>query len=207
MTTPRSFYLLSLLAFSLLSSPLLAQSPTPAAPIEAVLLHPLFNTFYTCTEHWAGQLSSPGDALGTDCHIQQLEDINGRLWLRSYLADGLSNADWYGWHADVLAPCSGSVEKININPTTNVPGIMGEGSASFIILKCDPNLLVMVAHAENFTVKEADTVRAGQIIARVGNNGYSRHPHIHIGAWRADNTPLQIRFDQTQMQKPAPTTP
>ena len=41
---------------------------------------------------------------------------------------------------------------------------------------------------------------SGQVVAKVGNNGYSRHPHIHIGAWKG-NEPLQIRFDLRAMGK------
>jgi len=39
----------------------------------------------------------------------------------------------------------------------------------------------------------------GQVIAQVGNNGRSHHPHIHVGAYK-DTEPLQIRFDQHYIQ-------
>ncbi|WP_147302681.1 M23 family metallopeptidase [Thalassotalea euphylliae] len=41
--------------------------------------------------------------------------------------------------------------------------------------------------------------QAGESIAKVGNNGYSCNPHIHVGAWK-DNLPLQIRFDQKTLE-------
>ena len=50
----------------------------------------------------------------------------------------------------------------------------------------------------DLSVKEGDTVKAGDIVAKVGNNGFSRNPHIHVGAWKG-NTPLQIRFDLKTM--------
>ncbi|RCW42433.1 M23 family metallopeptidase [Paenibacillus prosopidis] len=50
----------------------------------------------------------------------------------------------------------------------------------------------------DLSVKEGDNVKAGDIVAKVGNNGYSRHPHIHVGAWKG-NIPLQIRFDLKSM--------
>jgi hypothetical protein len=37
-------------------------------------------------------------------------------------------------------------------------------------------------------------IEGGEMVARIGNNGMARHPHVHIGAWRAE-TPLQVRFD------------
>jgi len=32
-------------------------------------------------------------------------------------------------------------------------------------------------------------------VGRVGNNGNSRAPHVHAGAWKAGDTPLQIQVD------------
>ena len=49
-------------------------------------------------------------------------------------------------------------------------------------------------------VKVGDTVKAGDIVAKVGNNGTSFMPHIHIGAWK-DKEPLQISFDLKKMGK------
>ena len=40
-------------------------------------------------------------------------------------------------------------------------------------------------------MKVGDRVHAGQAVALVGDNGYARMPHIHIGAWRG-KTPYQI---------------
>jgi murein DD-endopeptidase MepM/ murein hydrolase activator NlpD len=53
---------------------------------------------------------------------------------------------------------------------------------------------VLYGHVDGIEVKPGDAVVAGQRIAKVGNNGYSWYPHIHVGAWK-DDTPLQIRFD------------
>ena len=57
---------------------------------------------------------------------------------------------------------------------------------------------VVYAHVRDVVVSIGDPVKAGDVVAKVGNNGYSRHPHIHIGAWKGD-TPLQIRFDLNVM--------
>ena len=58
---------------------------------------------------------------------------------------------------------------------------------------------MLIAHVKDVRVAEGDSVVAGEIVASVGNNGYSRQPHVHIGAWRGE-TALQIRFDQTRMR-------
>lgn len=171
--------------------------PTPLGVLE---IHPIFIDLFTTTEHHDGQLSSLGDALGSDCVIQELVNEDERTWLRAYKGEGAQNEDWYGWRRPVLAPIDGEVIKLNINPTTNTPGAMTPGIASYLLIKRDDGVHVMLAHVREPSVKVGDKVIAGQQIARMGNNGYSRHPHIHLGAWR-DKTPLQLRFDLKALAK------
>lgn len=177
----------------------LVATALPAHAIEAVLLHPIFAERYASLEHASFERMGVGDALGTDCIIQRLVEVDGRLWARGFTGNGHANEDWFGWHQPVLAPIAGKVVRINVNPTTNQPGIMGKGAASFIVLRDDTGLAVLLAHVDDVRVTVGDTVQAGQVIALVGNNGQSRSPHIHVGAFRGD-TPLQIRFDQTKMR-------
>jgi len=170
-----------------------------ANEIESVLLHPLYNENFQCSEHAATELKALGDALGADCVIQKLITVDGREWPRTYINQGLQNADWLGWQKDVLAPISGKVLKTNLNGVVNIPCIMGKGIASYILLQGADGLMVILAHVDGIDVAEGDHVAAGQPIAKVGNNGFSRSPHIHIGAWKGQN-PLQIRFDQRYMK-------
>ncbi|AKU92540.1 M23 family metallopeptidase [Vulgatibacter incomptus] len=165
-----------------------------AESIEAVVVHPIFASRFETNEHWAGQVSEPGDALGSDCVVARLVEENGRLWLRKYRGDGARNEDWYGWRREVLSPISGEVVKIHENPKTNEPGVLGEGMATIVELQRADGVHVWVVHLQEIRVQVGDRVAAGQPIGLVGNNGQSRHPHIHVGAWR-DGRPLQIRFD------------
>lgn len=167
--------------------------------INSVLVHPVFNQYYSCIEHWDGQFDETGDALGTDCIVQKLETVKGRTWLRSYKKQGSKNEEWYSWQQDVLAPIDGTVEKINENAVVNEPGVMGKGAASFIIIRRPDGISVLVAHVSHVKVHVGDIVSAGQVIAKVGNNGQSRHPHVHVGAWK-NNEALQLRFDQTKIK-------
>lgn len=170
------------------------------APIEQVLIHPLFAADFGCSEHWEGQLPYPGDALGKDCFVYGGKIDGDDGFLRTFKTDGSTNEDWYGWGEKVLAPFDSMVAKINVNPVVNKPGRMGRGPATFVIFKHTDGTMVMVGHLTDITVKEGDKVIAGQPFAKVGNNGFSRAPHIHVGAWR-DKTPLQIRFDLRAMGK------
>jgi len=165
---------------------------------ESILIHPPYSANYVCGEHWAGQFKFLGDALGADCTIGKLVEEDGRKWVRRYSGDGRNNEDWYGWGADVLAPCSCTVVRIHINPEANLPGVLGRPPASSITFETSDNVMILFAHIANPLVRVGDVVTAGQIVAEVGNNGYSRQPHIHIAAWRGES-PLQLRFDQTSM--------
>lgn len=178
----------------------ISKAPSDTA-IGQAMIHPLFKVSYSCSEHWEGQLPYPGDALGSDCIVYGGLPADGRSgFVRAFRTDGLANEDWYGWGETVLAPFDSTVEKININPVVNKPGQLGKPPASFVVFKHADGTMVLLAHVADVLVKEGDTVKGGQPFARVGNNGYGRAPHIHVGAWRG-KTPLQIRFDLRAMGK------
>jgi len=161
---------------------------------DYALAQPIFEAYYACGEHREGELDYTGDALGSDCTIQKLEEIDGRSFARAYQGDGSANEDWYGWGQDVLSPCAGEVVKVTLNEITNVPGVLGEPPATFVVVKREDGVHFLLAHLAELTVEAGDRVTAGQKLGVVGNNGYGRNPHVHIGAWH-DETPLQIRFD------------
>lgn len=173
-----------------------ALAAQPAAALDDnILVHPLFEGTYSCTEHRDGELQGPGDALGADCWVFRVaEAVDGRRFARQFLDDGFENEDWYGWRASVLSPIGGTVLRRIDNPDTNQPGFPGRPPASLIVLRAEDGTHVLVAHLRETSVTEGDRVERGETIGRVGNNGYSYAPHIHIGAWRGQR-PLQIRFD------------
>lgn len=182
---------------SLLLALLVAACATPSVP-DHVVAHPIYRQYFLCGEHAAGELKGVGDALGTDCVVHQVESVNGRVWARSHIGEGERNEDWYGWEQEVLSPCSCKVARINLNPKTNQPGKLGSPPASAIELMRDDGVHFVLAHIDAPQIQVGDQVSAGQVIARVGNNGYSRHPHTHVGAWKGQ-TALQVRFDLTAL--------
>lgn len=176
----------------------LACSASHATEVHEALAHPIFGEPFTCGEHWLGNLQEMGDALGSDCIVQDMVTEGGRTWMRTHKGDGRDNADWFGWGKDVLSPCSCEVVKARENPVVNIPGVMGKPPASGITLRRDDGVQFVLAHITAPRVKVGDKVTAGQPVAKVGNNGMSRHPHIHIGAWKGEEA-LQIRFDLAAM--------
>lgn len=147
----------------------------PALAADSVKIHAPVAESFTCSEHWDGQFQYPGDALGTDCVVQDFRKEDGRMFMVSYQGKGYKNEDWFGYGKELLSPCDCRVININVNKITNTPGKMTPGQSSSIIFQKKDGTSILLAH--------------------IGNNGYSRNPHVHIGAWKGDE-PLQIQFDQ-----------
>ena len=79
-------------------------------------------------------------------------------------------------------------------------GTPGRPPASSIVFARSDGIKVVYGHVKDVTVKQGDTVTAGQAVAAVGNNGFGYMPHTHLGAWKG-NEPLQIRFDLNAMAR------
>jgi len=169
--------------------------------IHQILLGPIFSAPYYCVEHYFGQLDYAGDALGADCMVGGGID-GAKGYMRPYRTDGKTNADWYGWHAEVLAPVDATVIGVFAKPDDNVPGTMGRPPAAMLQLRTDDGVIVVLAHVTAMRVKLGDRVKRGQVVALDGNNGMARAPHVHVGAYvEATAEPLQIRWDQRAMAK------
>ncbi len=169
--------------------------PSQGRDVASVLAHPPYTQPFMCAEHPAGQMSILGDDLGQDCLIFDFVTRDGRTWLLPYAEDGAANEDWFGWQADVHSPCECEVVLVKANPVVNEPGRMGQSRASSITLETADGVRFVLAHLDSFSVEPGQTVRYGEVIGTVGNNGYSRSPHIHIGASQGREG-LQIRWDQ-----------
>lgn len=167
--------------------------------MERVELHPIFNRYTVYNDHYDGELDTLGDALGRDCMIEAF--LPDRLdFARQYIGDGSRNEDWFSWNAEVFAPISGKVTEIYINEVVNVPGKMNPSRSSSLFIQSEDGITVMLGHIQNPVVAVGDVVTEGQLLAYVGNNGFSRQPHIHVGAYRGDQ-PLMVGFDAEKVGK------
>ncbi len=175
-----------------------ATRDTAAAELPDVVIHPVVGPHFLCLEHPLGQLRALGDALGSDCLVPELGAGPVAKWPAFYRREGRRNEDWYGWGIPVLAPFDGVVDSVHVNPTANRPGQQGRGRATIIVFQRADGVRVLYAHVQAVRVQPGDRVRAGQRVARVGNNGPAWFPHTHVGAWRG-TTPLQVRFDLRAM--------
>jgi hypothetical protein len=164
----------------------------------SVALYPYTHQHFVCLEHPLGQLKRLGDALGSDCVIVGFGTGARAKFPSFYNGTGANNSDWIGWRASVLAPFDGTIDSVNVNTVSNIPGVLGKQRASVIVFRRSDGLRVLYAHVQEIRIKLGDTVRAGQQVALVGNNGPAYFPQTHIGAYK-DGEPLQVRFDLAAM--------
>lgn len=159
---------------------------------NTVLIHPVIDAeFIYSGEHTYNPDLRNGDQLARDFVVGELTE---KGFTEPFKTDGSTNSDWYGWRSDVLAPISGKVTRVEHPSSTNTPGTMNREAQPGLIFFERNGVTVIYVHPREIEVEEGDHVEAGEVVAKVGNNGTSRNPHIHVGAWKGE-TPLQIQVD------------
>lgn len=174
---------------------------------QSVLIHPPIDVSgegldLTTSEHEYKEQLRLADQLGRDFIVEKLnEDGISRPYPSE--TNGKRNDDWYGWRKDVLAPFEATVARVLKPDTVNTPGTMNrEAQPGGIVFEdTSKNITIFYGHVREIEVEEGETVRPGEVVAKVVNNGNSRNPHVHIGAWEGDasklgakeGTPLQIQ--------------
>jgi len=185
--------------------------------IDAVVIYPPLAATFTCSEHPLGSEDHAGDALGADCLVYRRDGGPLGNFNRFYTGDGTRNEDWFSWNEPLHAPFDGVVKLILRNAVVNRPGTRGPDPATSILFERlgepgDAPVQVGYVHVQDIQVEVGDTVRAGDVVARIGNNGNATFPHVHVGAMRGDLVsalkgqipggnvgPLQVRFDLAAM--------
>jgi murein DD-endopeptidase MepM/ murein hydrolase activator NlpD len=100
----------------------------------------------------------------------------------------------------VLAARDGLVVLVRDGFDRGAPDPAYKQQANLVFVRHSDGTLAEYVHLVKggMKVKEGDTVRAGQILARSGNSGYSRGPHLHFMVFRAKDSKtresLPIRF-------------
>ena len=198
------------IALATILAPLtLGPTPTPTAAqsdtIEAITIHPPVAARFQCSEHPLGAEDHVPDALGADCVVVRRDGGPNSNLLSLHSGDGTRNEDWHSWREPLLAPFDAVVLGFQINPESTLPGVRGSGRSSAILFQQlvdgEPtDVHVAYVHVREVAVSQGGTVRAGDPVARIGNNGSSFHPHVHVGAFRGemmseDAVPLQVRMD------------
>ena len=161
---------------------------------KGICIGPIFERAMSSGEHPEGEVTELGDKYGRDCQIAAFENGFEKGFVKLYRNDGSRNEDWYTHNATVLAPVNGTVTLVNVNEIENEVGIMAKVPSGHVIIETEDGVNLVLAHLKEITIKAGDAVAEGQSIAKAGNNGCSRSPHVHVGAYKGED-PYQIQFD------------
>jgi hypothetical protein len=106
----------------------------------------------------------------------------------SHSGSGLTPKDYFVYERDVLAPADGTVVRVNADLADSRPGIYDSRLPEFgnyVVIEVAPGEFAFLCHllAGSIPVTAGDKIRAGDLVGRVGNSGYSTvtpQPHLSI---------------------------
>lgn len=143
-------------------------------------------------------------------HRSSVMSVNGKLnnsqrfaidWKRTddagefYTGDKTSNASYVDYGSDILAVADATVVSILDGMAENAPGILPADDPALaatltvenvdgnhVVLDLGNDVFAMYAHmiSGSVTVKPGDTVRAGDVIGKLGNTGNANASHLHF---------------------------
>jgi murein DD-endopeptidase len=118
---------------------------------------------------------------------------------RAYHGDPKSNANFYDYGAEVLAVGDGRIsdlkdgfpENTGSNEQSSRAITLDNVVGNYLILELGQGRFALYAHLQpgSLRVKLGDKVKAGEVMARLGNSGNSDAPHLHFHLMDA-NSPL-----------------
>ncbi|HEX4809586.1 MAG TPA: peptidoglycan DD-metalloendopeptidase family protein [Bryobacteraceae bacterium] len=156
-------------------------------------------------------------------HRRAFQTVDGRLciaqrfaidWMRIgpdgrlFHGDSKSNANFYGYGAEVLAVADARVSDLRddlpdntgSNERSNRHVTVDNAVGNYLILDLGRGHFAVYAHLQpgSSRVKLGDKVKAGQVLALLGNSGNSDEPHLHFqltdanAAMAAEGVPYEL---------------
>lgn len=121
-------------------------------------------------------------------------DANGLRLLNASLTESLQAHDFFGFGHPVLAPAAGPVARVlDGHPDLSGVGAYPEdvhfyleelerAAGNYVTIDHGDGVYSCLAHLQqhSITVREQQTVEAGQVIGALGNSGFSAGPHLHL---------------------------
>jgi len=142
-----------------------------------------------------------GESLGTNYHAAFADQRWAYDLTRAPYLTGSSRLEDYGCYSlPVLAPIDAFVSSTHEGEPDNVPGMPSNNVAApegnRVVQRLETGTYLILAHLQpgSLQVAAGDVVTAGQMLARCGNSGNTREPHLHIHHQRQDPavTPMNL---------------
>jgi len=103
---------------------------------------------------------------------------------RLHKGQGESAADYYSYNEELYAPADGKITEVMDGIESDLMGNMDKEhpGGNYIILGIGNGKYVYFGHLKrgSITVEQGQFVTAGAVLGRIGNSGYSTHPHLHM---------------------------
>lgn len=165
-----------------------------AWPVEraepAVVLSPVLGAWQLT--NGPGHLSAHAHAVRPD-HVFAYDMVvveDGR----THRGDPHKNTSYFAWERSIRAVADGVVVDVCDRESDN-PGYRGSTTDCVnnrVVLRHDDGLFTAYLHIRQRSAPQpiviGKRVKAGQVIAKVGNSGKSSEPHLHFQAFRLDPT-------------------
>jgi LysM repeat protein len=111
----------------------------------------------------------------------RMSSVYGRRWGKQH--EGI----------DLAAPVGTPIYAAKDGVVLYADNVM-KGYGNMVVLSHDGDLLTAYAHTSVLLVRKGDRVRAGQIIARVGQTGHATAPHLHFEVRQGQVPKNPLRF-------------
>uniref|UniRef100_A0A7C2JYL5 M23ase beta-sheet core domain-containing protein n=1 Tax=Schlesneria paludicola TaxID=360056 RepID=A0A7C2JYL5_9PLAN len=131
-----------------------------------------------------------GDAPGVNYHVctpdqRWAYDLLVTRDGSSHRGDGTTLDDYYCYGLPVVAPADGVVVRVFDGDPDMPVGVLGGGTdpgGNHLVLKVAEDEFLFLCHLQpgSIAVQVGDSVRTGDVLAKIGNSGNTSEPHLHI---------------------------
>jgi murein DD-endopeptidase MepM/ murein hydrolase activator NlpD len=103
---------------------------------------------------------------------------------KTFRNDGKTNADYYAFGKEIIAPCDGIIVEVIDGVKDNVPGILNKNQihGNSILFKTTKGEFIRFSHFQmnSVNVQQDQKVTKGDLLGLCGNSGHSTEPHLHF---------------------------